>query len=57
MCAPAWLQADETPGDGWTLVVQLEHGMPFSLNFGDAGTGYAFVSPDGKEGRFLWQGC
>ncbi|WP_262402782.1 YwqG family protein [Actinomadura sp. CNU-125] len=52
---PYWLQRDETPGKGWQLVVQLSHGMPFEPNFGDAGTGYAFVSPDGKEGRFLWQ--
>ncbi|NUQ96813.1 MAG: hypothetical protein HOY79_09690 [Streptomyces sp.] len=53
---PHWLQGDETPGDGWQLVVQLDSGkLPFDVNFGDAGVGYAFVSPDGKEGRFLWQ--
>ncbi|GAA2533338.1 hypothetical protein [Pilimelia columellifera] len=49
---PVWLQGDETPGPGWRLVAQLEdHGH----NFGDAGIGYVFVSPDGDEGRFLWQ--
>jgi len=53
---PHWLQGDETPGDGWRLVVQLDSGeLPFGVNFGDAGVGYAFLSPDGKEGRFLWQ--
>lgn len=53
---PHWLQGDETPGDGWQLVVQLDSGkLPFDVNFGDAGVGYAFTSPDGKEGRFLWQ--
>ncbi|MEV6949542.1 hypothetical protein AB0N07_48125 [Streptomyces sp. NPDC051172] len=53
---PHWLQGDETPGDGWQLVVQLDSGkLPFDVNFGDAGVGYAFLSPDGKEGRFLWQ--
>jgi hypothetical protein len=52
---PVWLQEDEQPGEGWQLVVQLTDGLPFYVNFGDAGYGYAFVSPDGKEGRFLWQ--
>ncbi|MER5180496.1 hypothetical protein ABT009_19340 [Streptomyces sp. NPDC002896] len=53
---PQWLQGEETPGEGWRLVVQLDScGLPFYVNFGDAGVGYAFVSPDGKEGRFLWQ--
>jgi len=50
---PVWLQGDETPGAGWRLVAQLTDG--FGLNFGDAGIGYVFVSPDGAEGRFLWQ--
>ncbi|AQY20463.1 hypothetical protein T261_05774 [Streptomyces lydicus] len=52
---PQWLQGEEEPGEGWRLVVQLTDGEPFFLNFGDAGIGYAFLSPDGKEGRFLWQ--
>ncbi|KPC58864.1 hypothetical protein [Streptomyces chattanoogensis] len=52
---PRWLQGEEEPGEGWRLVVQLTDGEPFFLNFGDAGIGYAFLSPDGKEGRFLWQ--
>jgi hypothetical protein len=46
---------DEWPREDWQLVVQLTDGLPFYVSFGDAGIGYAFVSPDGKEGRFLWQ--
>lgn len=53
---PHWLQGDQTPGEGWELVVQLDAGnLPYHFAFGDAGVGYAFASPDGKEGRFLWQ--
>ncbi|WP_431902833.1 hypothetical protein [Nonomuraea sp. bgisy101] len=54
---PEWVQDDEHPGEGWELVVQLTEELPFFVNFGDAGAGWAFVSPDGKEGRFLWQCC
>lgn len=55
---PNWLQGEEPPGEGWRLVAQLDScDLPFDVNFGDAGIGYAFVSPDGKEGRFLWQCC
>ncbi|MFI9614603.1 hypothetical protein ACIHCM_23550 [Streptomyces sp. NPDC052023] len=55
---PNWLQGEEPPGDGWWLVAQLDScDLPFDVDFGDAGIGYAFVSPDGKEGRFLWQCC
>lgn len=50
---PAWLQFDETPGDGWRLVAQLTAEPGF--DFGDDGVAYLFVSPDGAEGRFLWQ--
>jgi hypothetical protein len=53
---PRWLQGEEVPGEGWALLVQLDStALPFHVNFGDAGIGYAFLSPDGKEGRFLWQ--
>lgn len=50
---PVWRQGNETPGPGWRLVAQLSDGLGY--NFGDDGTGYIFVSPDGFEGRFLWQ--
>jgi hypothetical protein len=57
---PLWLQGEETPGEAegkpWELVVQLDStAMPFFVNFGDAGIGYVFLSPEGDEGRFLWQ--
>ncbi len=53
---PRWLQGEETPGDGWRLLVQLDSGrLPFHVDFGDSGVGYAFTSPDAREGRFLWQ--
>ncbi len=51
--APRWLQGDETPGPGWRLLGQLDDSLGY--NFGDAGIAYIFVSPDGDEGRFLWQ--
>lgn len=50
---PVWLQFDETPGPGWRLIAQLTDRL--GHNFGDGGVGYAFISPDGAEGRFLWQ--
>ncbi|MEU4219600.1 hypothetical protein [Actinoplanes sp. NPDC026623] len=54
---PLWLQGDETPGDGYGLVAQLAPELlPFKVNFGDGGVGYVFLSADGREGRFLWQG-
>ncbi|MFJ2740318.1 hypothetical protein ACIO3O_11670 [Streptomyces sp. NPDC087440] len=57
---PLWLQGEETPGEEegtpWDLLVQLDAtALPVYVNFGDAGIGYAFLSPDGGEGRFLWQ--
>lgn len=54
---PKWLQGDETPTDGeWLLLLQLDSsGVPFEVDFGDAGVGYAFISADGKRGKFLWQ--
>ncbi|MGW3286440.1 hypothetical protein ACWDR3_17560 [Streptomyces sp. NPDC001002] len=53
---PHWLQGEEPPGDDWSLVVQLDSGkLPFDVDFGDSGVGYAFLAPDAKEGRFLWQ--
>ncbi|GAB3001017.1 hypothetical protein GCM10023080_078540 [Streptomyces pseudoechinosporeus] len=57
--APRWLQGDERPGPGWWLLAQLDSGSGAQpvrqLSFGGDGVGYAFVSPDGREGRFLWQ--
>lgn len=54
---PAFLQYPEYPGEGnWRLLLQLDSvHVPFSVNFGDAGVGYAFLSEDGTSGKFLWQ--
>lgn len=55
--SPAFLQGPEYPAGGpWKLVLQLDSAdVPFEVNFGDAGVGYAFISTDGETGRFLWQ--
>jgi hypothetical protein len=29
--------------------------VPFYINFGDAGVGYAFLDASGSRARFLWQ--
>ena len=54
---PIFLQNTEFPGPGsWRLLLQLDSGnLPFSINFGDVGTGYAFLSEDGTIGKFLFQ--
>jgi len=57
---PGFLQGDEFPGDDkhWKLLMQLDScGVPFSLNFGDAGISYAFINEDATIGKFLWQCC
>jgi len=55
--SPYFLQTDEFPeGDGWKLLLQLDSSrVPFFVNLGDAGVGYAFISKDGRQGKFLWQ--
>lgn len=54
---PAFLQGDEFPdGDGWRLLLQLDSTqVPFFVNFGDAGVGYAFLDAEARAGKFLWQ--
>lgn len=54
---PIFLQGEEYPaGGGWLLLLQLDSATaPFHVNFGDAGVGYAFISEDGRSGKFLWQ--
>jgi hypothetical protein len=29
--------------------------VPFDVNFGDMGVGYAYLSEDGTAAKFLWQ--
>jgi uncharacterized protein YwqG len=54
---PGFLQGDEFPGAEFKrLILQLDSTMvPFSVNFGDCGIGFAFLSNDGCTGKFLWQ--
>jgi hypothetical protein len=54
---PGFMQGDEFPGPGqWRLLLQLDAmQVPFYINFGDAGIGYAFLSEDGRTAKFLWQ--
>jgi uncharacterized protein YwqG len=55
--SPMFIQNMEFPGPGvWRLLLQLDSTkVPFSINFGDMGVGYAFLSADGQQGKFLWQ--
>jgi uncharacterized protein YwqG len=56
---PLFLQDEEYPNsrkNNWNLLLQLDStSVPFELNFGDSGIGYAYLSKDGKTGKFLWQ--
>ena len=54
---PGFIQSDGFPEGGpWRLLVQIDSAeVPFYVNFGDAGIGYAYISEDGGSGRFLWQ--
>ena len=56
---PTFLQGEEYPQGGpWRLLLQLDSAsVPFHVNFGDAGVGYAFLSEDGTAAKFLWQCC
>ncbi len=57
---PLWIQGDETPqcscGAAMTFVLQLEARGGGGINFGDAGSGYAFVCEScAISAKFLWQ--
>lgn len=56
---PGFLQGDELPiPEPWHLLLQLDSAqIPFWINFGDAGIGYAFINRVGTQGKFLWQCC
>lgn len=55
--APIFLQGDEFPDGGpWRLLLQLDAvRVPFSVNFGDRGIGYAFIDAAGQTAKLLWQ--
>lgn len=55
---PAFMQNEEfpKPKSNWIFFAQLDScAMPFEVNFGDAGIGYAFIDEEGSQGKFLWQ--
>src|SRR5262249_17496652 len=54
---PVFMQSDEFPFAGrCRLLLQLDScSVPFSINFGDAGVGYAFLNEAGDQAKFLWQ--
>ena len=54
---PVFMQGDEFPFTGpCRLLLQLDScSVPFSINFGDAGVGYAFLNEAGDEAKFLFQ--
>jgi hypothetical protein len=62
---PGFIQNDEFPeGPGrppeqeWRLLLQLDStSVPFYVDFGDSGVGYAYLAEDGSIGRLLWQCC
>jgi hypothetical protein len=54
--APYFFQNDEIPFEEWHLILQLDSvGLPFFINFGDGGIGYAFANADFTKAKFLWQ--
>jgi uncharacterized protein YwqG len=54
---PVFMQGDAFPFDGTCrLLLQLDScSVPFYVNFGDAGVGYAFLNHAGDQAKFLWQ--
>ena len=54
---PVFMQGDEFPFDGkCRLLLQLDScSVPFYINFGNAGVGYAFLNEVGDQAKFLWQ--
>ena len=56
---PVFLQGEELPFEGQSrLLLQLDCcSVPFYVNFGDAGVGYAFLNAAGDQAKFLWQCC
>lgn len=59
---PLWIQGDETPtcacGRAMTFFAPLEDRGGGGINFGDSGSGYAFVCVDCMDqAKFLWQCC
>jgi uncharacterized protein YwqG len=56
---PVFLQGEEFPFEGTNrLLIQIDScSVPFYVNFGDAGVGYAFLNEAGDQAKLLWQCC
>jgi len=55
---PSYLSSQPQPdiGSDWRFLIQVDsYGLPFKINFGEAGVGYAFINTAGDSGKFLWQ--
>jgi hypothetical protein len=55
---PCFIEGEDFPSKHkeWDLVLQLSmENLPFFVDFGDAGTGYVFLSADGKLAKVLVQ--
>jgi len=53
---PLFVQGEEYPKGFERLLLQLDSTqLPFSINFGDSGTGYLFINSNGTQAKFLWQ--
>ena len=55
--APEFMQGEQFPFDeGSQFLLQIdETDVPFYINFGTTGIGYAFLNRDGTQAKFLWQ--
>lgn len=56
--SPEFMQGEEypEPKEEWVFLAQLDScTLPFEVNFGDAGIGYAFINKSATKGKFLWQ--
>ena len=54
--APYFFQNDELQFEDWNLILQLDSWpLPFWINFGDGGIGYAIANGDFTQAKFLWQ--
>lgn len=53
---PLFIQGEEYPKGYEKLLLQLNStAVPFTIHFGDGGTGYLFINANGTAGKFLWQ--
>lgn len=51
---PYYVQGESTPGDNWSLLLNLQDDQYFSYMWGDAGTAQIWINPEG-EFELTWQ--